>query len=99
MMSKQQKVTLDEIAEVIGREVRKAGDKYFDLLHKTDSSYPLGDTELGGKAKNCAEKNITFARDYFHRLTHAVRERPKKRWCHWTRQPLKIEQLHSSLKP
>jgi hypothetical protein len=71
MMPKEQKVTLDEIVEVIGGEVRKAGDKYFDLLHKTVSSYPLGETELGGEAKNCAEKNITLARDYFHKLTRA----------------------------
>jgi hypothetical protein len=70
-MSKDQKVTLDEVVEVIGGEVRKAGDKYFDLLQKTVSSYPLGDTELGSKAKDCAEKNITLTRDYFHRLTRA----------------------------
>jgi hypothetical protein len=70
-MPKEQKVTLDEVVEVIGGEVRKAGDKYFDLLQKTVSAYPLGDTELGGKAKDCAEKAITSARDYFHKLTHA----------------------------
>jgi hypothetical protein len=70
-MPKEQKVTLDQVVEVIGGEVRKAGDKYFDLLQKTVSSYPLGDTELGGKAKNCADENITLARDYFHKLTHA----------------------------
>jgi hypothetical protein len=70
-MPKDQKVTLDEVVEVIGGEVRKTGDKYFDFLQKTVSSYPLGDTELGGKAKNCAEKNIILARDYFHKLTHA----------------------------
>ena len=70
-MPKDQMVTLDEVVEVIGGEVRKAGDKYFDFLQKTVSSYPLGDTELGGKAKNCAEKNIALARDYFHKLTHA----------------------------
>jgi hypothetical protein len=69
-MPKDQKVTLDEMMEVIGGEVRKAGDKYFDFLQKNVSSYPLGDTELGGKAKNCAEKNIILARDYFHKLTH-----------------------------
>ena len=31
-------------------------NKYFNFLQKTVSSYPLGDTELGGKAKDCAEK-------------------------------------------
>ena len=69
-MPKEQKVT-DEVVEVIGGEVRKAVDKYFDFLQKTVSSYPLGDTELGGKAKDCAEKNITIARDYLHKLSRA----------------------------
>ena len=68
-MPKQQKnVTLDEVVEIMGGEVRKAVDKYFDFLQKTVSSYPLGDTELGGKAKDCAEKNITISRDYMHKL-------------------------------
>jgi hypothetical protein len=69
-MPKEQKVT-DEVVEVIGGEVRKAVDKYFDFLQKTVSSYPLGDTELGGKAKDCAEKNIAIARDYMHKLSRA----------------------------
>ena len=67
----EQKVTLDEVVEVMGGEVRKTVDKYFDFLQKTVSSYPLGDTELGGKAKDCAEKNITMARDYMHKLSRA----------------------------
>ena len=46
-------------------------NKYFDFLQKTVSSYPLGDTELGGKAKDCAEKNITMARDFMHKLSRA----------------------------
>ena len=70
-MPKEQTVTLDEVVEAIGGEVRKAVDKYFDFLQKTVSSYPLGDTELGGKAKDCAEKNITMARDYMHKLSRA----------------------------
>jgi hypothetical protein len=70
-MPKEQKVTLDEVVEVMGGEVRKAVDKYFDFLQKTVSSYPLGDTELGGKAKDCAKKNITMARDYMHKLSRA----------------------------
>jgi hypothetical protein len=67
----EQRVTLDEVVEVLGGEVRKAVDKYFDFLQKTVSSYPLGDTELGGKAKDCAEKNITMARGYMHKLIGA----------------------------
>ena len=71
-MPKQQKnVTLDEVVEIMGGEVRKAVDKYFDFLQKAVSSYPLGDTELGGKAKDCAEKNIAIARDYMHKLSRA----------------------------
>jgi Phasin protein len=65
-------VTLDEVLEVLGGEVRKSVDKYFDFLQKTVSSYPLGDTELGGKAKACAEKNITMGRDYMHKLSRAT---------------------------
>jgi len=64
-------VTLDQVTEVFREEVRKTTDKYFDFLQKTVSSYPLGDTELGGKAKDCAEKNITIARDYMHKLIRA----------------------------
>src|SRR6202167_1556527 len=64
-------ITLDRFAEQVREEIRNTVDKYFDFLQKTVSSYPLGDTELGGKAKNCAEKNITLTRDYFHKLTHA----------------------------
>jgi len=65
-------VTLDQVTEVFREEVRKTTDKYFDFLQKTVSSYPLGDTELGGKAKDCAEKNITIARDYMHKLIRAM---------------------------
>ena len=64
-------ITLDQVDEYIREEARKAVNKYFDFLQKTVSSYPLGDTELGGKAKNCAEKNITMARDYLHKLSRA----------------------------
>jgi hypothetical protein len=46
-------------------------DQVREEIRKTVSSYPLGDTELGGKAKDCAEKNITFARDYMHKLSRA----------------------------
>lgn len=70
-MPTEQKVTLDEVVEVMGAEARRAVDKYFDFLQKTVSSYPLGDTELGGKAKDCAEKSITMARDYIHKLSRA----------------------------
>ena len=64
-------ITLDHVDEYIREEARKAMNKYFDFLQKTVSSYPLGDTELGGKAKDCAEKNITMARDYLHKLSQA----------------------------
>jgi hypothetical protein len=65
------KEQIDEVVEVIGGEVRKEMDKYIDFLQKTVSSYPLGDTELGGRAKDCAEKNIFIARDYMHKLSRA----------------------------
>jgi hypothetical protein len=64
-------ITLDHVDEYIREEARKAVNKYFDFLQKTVSSYPLGDTELGGKAKDCAEKSITMTRDYMHKLTQA----------------------------
>ena len=64
-------ITLDHVDEYIREEARKAVNKYFDFLQKTVSSYPLGDTELGGKAKDCAEKNITMTRDYLHKLSRA----------------------------
>jgi hypothetical protein len=64
-------ITLDQFTEQVREEVRKTVDKYFDFLQKTVSSYPLADTELGGKAKDCAEKNITIARDYLHKLSRA----------------------------
>jgi hypothetical protein len=64
-------ITLDQFAEQVREEVRKSVDKYFDFLQKTVSSYPLGDTELGGKATDSAKKNITIARDYMHKLSRA----------------------------
>jgi len=70
-MQKDFTITLDQVDEYIREEARKAMNKYFDFLQKTVSSYPLGDTELGGKAKDCAEKNITMARDYMHKLSRA----------------------------
>jgi hypothetical protein len=64
-------ITLDQFEEQVREEVRKTVDKYLDFLQKTVSSYPLGETELGGKAKDCAEKNITIVRDYMHKLSRA----------------------------
>ena len=64
-------ITLDQLVGLIREEVRGAADKYFDFLQKTISSYPLGDTELGGKAKDCAEKNMAITRDYVHKLIRA----------------------------
>ena len=51
-----------EVAEVFAGEVQRVVDKYFNFLQKTVLSYPLGDTELGGKARDCAEKSITISR-------------------------------------
>ena len=70
-MQKDFTITLDHVDEYIREEARKAVNKYFDFLQKTVSSYPLGDTELGGKAKDCAEKSITMTCDYMHKLTQA----------------------------
>src|SRR5271165_7162222 len=64
-------ITLDQFTGQVKEEIRKSVDKYFDFLQKSVSSYPLGDTELGGKAKDCVEKNITNARDYMHKLSRA----------------------------
>jgi hypothetical protein len=64
-------VTLDQVTEVMRGEIRKAVNKNFDLIQKSVSSYPLGDTELGGKAKDCAEKNLAIARDYMYKLIQA----------------------------
>jgi hypothetical protein len=65
-------ISLDQFTDQVREEVRKSVDKYFDFIQKTISSYPLGDTELGGKAKDCAEKNMTIARDYLHKLSRAT---------------------------
>ena len=54
-------VTLDQVVDLIREEFCGAVDKYFDFLQKTISSYPLGDTELGRKVKDPAEKNIAIA--------------------------------------
>jgi hypothetical protein len=64
-------ITLDQVTEVMRGEIRKAVDKNLDLLQKSVSSHPLGDTELGGKAKDCAEKNLAIARDYMYKLIQA----------------------------
>jgi hypothetical protein len=65
-------ISLDQFTDQVREEVRKSVDKYFDFIQKTISSYPLGDTELGGKARDCAEKNMTIARDYLHKLSRAT---------------------------
>jgi hypothetical protein len=64
-------ITLDQVTEVMRGEIRKAVDKNFDLIQKGVSSYPLGDTELGGKAKDCVEKNLSVTRDYMYKLIQA----------------------------
>jgi hypothetical protein len=64
-------ITLDQFLEQIRLESLGAMDKYFDVLHKTNSSHPFVGTELGDKAKHFAEKNITSVRDYVHKLSQA----------------------------
>jgi len=64
-------ITLDQLVDVIREEVRGSVDKYLDFLEKTISSHPLGGTELGEKIKDSAQKNITIARDYAHKLSLA----------------------------
>ncbi len=64
-------ITLDQLLGQMREEACGAVDKYFDFLQKTISSYPLGDTELGRKVKDPAEKNIAIARDYVHKLIRA----------------------------
>jgi hypothetical protein len=68
-------VTLDQVTEVIAEEVRGSVDKYLNFLQqnlqKTVSSYPLAGTDLGEIVKASAEKNITMARDYAHKLSRA----------------------------
>jgi len=64
-------VTLEQLVGQIGEEVRGSVDKYFDFLQKTISSHPLSGTEIGEKLKDSAQKNITMARDYAHKLSRA----------------------------
>lgn len=64
-------ITLDQLLEQIRLEALGAMDKYLDLLQKTNSSHPFAGTELGDKAKDFAEKNITNVRDYVHKLSRA----------------------------
>ena len=64
-------ITLEQLVEQIGEEVRGSMDKYFDFLQKHVSTHPLSGTELGEKAKDAARKNITIARDYAHKMSRA----------------------------
>jgi hypothetical protein len=64
-------VSLDQFVGLVREEVLKSVDKYLDFIQKGISSHPMGDTELGGKAKVSAEKNIAIARDYAHKLSQA----------------------------
>jgi hypothetical protein len=72
---KDRKITLDQVTEVIAEELRGSVDKYLNFLQqnlqKTVSSYPLAGTDLGEIVKVSAEKNITIARDYAHKLSRA----------------------------
>jgi hypothetical protein len=64
-------VTLEQLVGLIREEVRGSMDKYLDFLQKTISSYPFGGTEIGDKVKVSAQKHITIARDYAHKLSQA----------------------------
>jgi hypothetical protein len=64
-------ITLEQLTNQIREEVRRSVDKYLDTLQKTISSHPMGGTELGDKMKDAAQKNITLARDYAHKLSRA----------------------------
>lgn len=68
-------ITLDQLTGQIAEEVRGSVDKYLDFLHqnlqKAVSTYPLAGTDLGEIVKVSAEKNITMARDYAHKLSQA----------------------------
>jgi len=64
-------VTLDQFVGLVREEVLKSVNQYLDFLQKTISSHPMGETELGGKAKASAQKNIAIARDYAHKLSQA----------------------------
>jgi hypothetical protein len=50
-------------ARDFGNVIRTAEEKIASLAQRAK--------ELGGKAKDCAEKNITIARDYLHKLSGA----------------------------
>ena len=60
MPIQQKNATLDEVVEIMGGEVRKAVDQYFNFLQKAVSSYPLGDTELGGKARTAPRRTLLW---------------------------------------
>ena len=68
-------ITLDQLVGQIAEEVRGSVDKYLDFLQqnlqKTVSSFPLVGTDIGEIVKVSAEKNITMARDYAHKLSRA----------------------------
>ena len=64
-------ITLDQLVDQIGEEVRGSMDKYFDFLQKQVSTHPLSGTELGEKAKDAARKNIIIAREYAHKMSRA----------------------------
>ena len=65
------KITVDQLEEQIGIEIRRSMDKYFDTLLKHVSTHPMSGTELGEKAKDAARKNIALVRDYTDKLSRA----------------------------
>ena len=65
------KANAERALEQTMEQTRGAVDNYFNFLQKTISSYPLGGTDLGGKLKSYAEKNIAATREFILKLSEA----------------------------
>ena len=64
-------ITLDQLVEQIGEEVRGSMDKYFDFLQKQVSTHPFSGTKPVEETKDAARKNIIIAREYAHKMSRA----------------------------
>ena len=60
-----------QAVEQTTKQTLGAVDTYFDFLRQTISSYPSGGTDLGERLKSYADKNVTAAHDYVHKLSQA----------------------------
>jgi hypothetical protein len=63
--------TAKQAVEQTKEQALGALDTYFDVLKKTVSSYPSGETELGEKLKSHAERNLTVAQEFVKKLSQA----------------------------